>query len=134
MYNVSAVNVIYFTEGCFPMTDKTHELTMLLDFYGELLTQRQRDCFAMHYNEDLSLAEIAELCGISRQAVRDHIVHAEAALRQVEEKTGLLRRFSEQRLVMDSMARELAELKGIVSGEAAVLADSLASQLESIRN
>lgn len=116
------------------MTDKTHELTMLLDFYGELLTEKQRDCFAMHYNEDLSLAEIAELRGISRQAVRDHIVHAEAFLRETEEKTGLLRRFSEQRLVMDSMARELTELKKIVSGEAARLADSLAVQLESIRN
>lgn len=116
------------------MTDKTHELTMLLDFYGELLTQRQRDCFALHYNEDLSLAEIAELYGISRQAVRDHIVHAEAALRQVEEKTGLLRRFSEQRLVISSMARELAELKDMVTGKARDLADSLSAQLESIRS
>ena len=42
---------------------------MLLDFYGELLTERQRLCFDLHYNEDLSLSEIAEQCGISRQGV-----------------------------------------------------------------
>ena len=65
--------------------------SMLLDFYGELLTERQRSCYDLHVNEDLSLSEIAEQCGISRQGVWDNIRRAEQTLREIEEKTGLLR-------------------------------------------
>ena len=66
--------------------------SMLLDFYGELLTPRQRECCDLYYNEDLSLSEIAEACGISRQGAWDHIRRATAALEETEEKTGLIRR------------------------------------------
>ena len=58
------------------MKNQTYRMTMLLDFYGEILTQRQREFFDLYYNEDLSLAEIAENYGISRQGVRDAIVRA----------------------------------------------------------
>ncbi len=67
--------------------------SMLLDFYGELLPPRQRECFDLHYNEDLSLSEIAESLGISRQGAWDSIRHASDALEKIEEKTGLIRRF-----------------------------------------
>ena len=67
--------------------------SLLLDFYGELLTQRQRECYELHYNEDLSLSEIAEQCGISRQAAWENIRRASAAMEEVEDKTGLIRRF-----------------------------------------
>ena len=67
--------------------------TMLFDFYGELLTEKQREYFDLHYNEDLSLAEIAALTGISRQGVWDIIRRAEATLRDIEAKTGLVARF-----------------------------------------
>ena len=53
---------------------------MLLDFYGELLTDKQRECFDLHFNEDLSLSEIAEQLSISRQAVWDNIRRAELSL------------------------------------------------------
>ena len=66
--------------------------SMLLDYYGELLTPRQRECCDLYYNDDLSLSEIAEACGISRQAAWDHIRRATAALEETEEKTGLIRR------------------------------------------
>lgn len=66
--------------------------SMLLDYYGALLTPRQRECCELYYDEDLSLSEIAEACGISRQAAWDHIRRATAALEQTEEKTGLIRR------------------------------------------
>ena len=62
--------------------------TMLFDFYGELLTDKQREYFDLHYNEDLSLAEIAALTGISRQGVWDIIKRAEATLKEIEAKTG----------------------------------------------
>lgn len=66
---------------------------MLFDFYGELLTERQKEFFDLYYNEDLSLSEIAENNGISRQGVRDVIVRAEHIMQDVEDKTGLIRRF-----------------------------------------
>lgn len=116
------------------MGDKTLMMTMLLDFYGELLTPRQRSCFSMHYNEDLSLAEIAEILDISRQGVRDLIVRAEATLMETEEKTGLIKRFSEQKLVMDKMEAELRELAQLSEGKARELAQKLLAELDSIKD
>ena len=75
------------------MKNQTYRMTMLFDFYGDILTDRQRELFDLYYNEDLSLAEIAENCGISRQGVRDVIVRAEASMQEIEDKTGLIRRF-----------------------------------------
>ena len=73
------------------MKNQTYRMTMLFDFYGELLTDRQKEFFDLYYNEDLSLSEIAENEGISRQGVRDVIVRAEAAMQEIEDKTGLFR-------------------------------------------
>ena len=70
------------------MKNQTYRMTMLYDFYGELLTPRQKEFFDLYYNEDLSLAEIAENYGISRQGVRDVIVRAEAVMTDVEDRTG----------------------------------------------
>lgn len=75
------------------MKNQTYRMTMLFDFYGEVLTPRQKEFFDLYYNEDLSLAEIAENCGISRQGVRDVIVRAEAIMTDLEDKTGLMKRF-----------------------------------------
>ena len=58
------------------MKNQTFRMTMLFDFYGELLTDRQKEFYDLYYNEDLSLSEIAENYGISRQGVRDVIVRA----------------------------------------------------------
>ncbi len=70
------------------MADRTLQMTLLYDFYGDLLTDRQREIFDLYYNEDLSLAEIAQQYGISRQGVRANLMHAERTLLQMEEKTG----------------------------------------------
>ena len=75
------------------MKNQAYRMAMLFDFYGDLLTERQREFYDLYYNEDLSLAEIAENYGISRQGVRDVIVRAEAAMSEVEEKTHIIRRF-----------------------------------------
>lgn len=75
------------------MKNQTYRMTMLFDFYGEVLTPRQKEVFDLYYNEDLSLAEIAENYGISRQGVRDVIVRAEAIMTDLEDKTGLMKRF-----------------------------------------
>ena len=116
------------------MGDKTLMMTMLLDFYGELITPRQRSCFVMHYNEDLSLAEIAELMDISRQGVRDLIVRAEGTLMETEEKLGFVKRFSEQKLALDKMEAELRELIELTEGKGRALAEQLLCELSGIRD
>ena len=79
------------------MKSDTFHMSMLYDYYGELLTEKQKELFDLYYNEDLSLAEIAEHAGISRQGVRDVIVRAEAQMQEIEDKTGLIRRFEQMR-------------------------------------
>jgi len=85
------------------MKNQTYRMTMLYDFYGELLTERQREFFDFYYNDDLSLSEIAENAGISRQGVRDVIVRAEAQMQEIEDKTGLIRRFEQMRGHLDAI-------------------------------
>ena len=68
------------------------ELAILFDTYGEMLTDKQRDCFDMRYNQDLSLGEIAQELGVSRQAVNDNLSRTEAALRRMEENIGSVKR------------------------------------------
>lgn len=63
-------------------------MTLLYDYYGQLLTDKQRECFDLYYNQDYSLAEIAAEVGISRQGVHDSIARAETMLRHMEEKLG----------------------------------------------
>ena len=95
------------------MSDGRLRQTMLLDFYGELLTEKQRLCMDLHYNEDLSLAEIAENCGISRQGVRDVIVRAENAMTELEDKTGLVRRFLQMQQHVDRIITAAGDIKTI---------------------
>ena len=68
------------------------QMTLLFDYYGELLTDRQRMCFDLRHNQDLSLTEIAEELNVSRQGVHDNLSRAEALLMNMEEKTGCVRR------------------------------------------
>ena len=95
--------------------------SLLLDFYGELLTDKQRECCELHFNEDLSLAEIAEGVGISRQGVGDNIRRAEAALEEIEEKTGLIRRFSETQKGLEKLDGLVGRLLSLPLGEEAAL-------------
>ena len=73
------------------------ELILLYDYYGELLTDRQRECFELRYYQDFSLGEIGQELGISRQGVYDNITRAEARMIKMEEKTGCVRRSLQSR-------------------------------------
>lgn len=72
---------------------KNLNMALLLDFYGEMLTEKQRTFISYYYNDDLSLAEIAANEGITRQGVRDAIKRAEGQLINMEERLGLVTRF-----------------------------------------
>ena len=68
------------------------ELVLLFDTYGGMLTDKQRECFDMRHNQDLSLGEIADIMGVSRQAVNDNLTRTEALLRRMEENIGCVKR------------------------------------------
>ena len=84
---------------------ETVEMILLFDYYGDLLTDRQRLCLDMHYNQDLSLGEIAEIMGVSRQAVFDNLTRTEALLRRMEENIGCVKRD----IAVRKAAREILE-------------------------
>ena len=114
------------------MSDGRLKQTMLLDFYGELLNEKQRLCLDLHYNEDLSLAEIAEQCGISRQGVWDNIRRGESALEDIENKTGLLRRFEENRSALENIREMIGELAAMTQGEASEKAARAAEEIAAV--
>jgi len=77
------------------MFQKDMKYSLLLDFYGDILSERKREIIELYYNEDLSLAEVSEITGISRQGVRDSVKKTESELMQLEEKLGLAKRFED---------------------------------------
>jgi len=93
---------------------KNLEISVLLDFYGQLLTEKQREVVGLYYDEDLSLAEIAEHAGITRQGVRDCIKRAENLLLDCEEKLGHVRRFDEIQKGLDQIISCAAQLKDVL--------------------
>jgi len=68
------------------------EVTLLFDTYGDMLTEKQREYLDMRYNQDMSLGEIAQMQGVSRQAVHDNLVRTENLLRRMEENIGCVKR------------------------------------------
>ena len=101
--------MLYFTDKTVKgsvIVAKNLEVSYLLDFYGDILTQKQHDFLIYYYDEDLSLSEIAENEGITRQGVRDAIKRAEAQLFEMEKKLGVAAKFGE-------MSKGLNEIKAL---------------------
>ena len=76
------------------MKNKPFEMCMLYDFYGEILTAKQKELFDLYYNDDLSLSEISENLGITRQGVRDAIRRGSAELLLLEQRLALREKFA----------------------------------------
>lgn len=91
--------------------DEILHLTLLFDFYGELLTEKQKQVFALHYQDDLSLTEIGEELSVSRQAVRDQLKRTEKILLDYEEKLGLVSRFQAQKKDVRQMLDIMEEME-----------------------
>lgn len=108
MYDMSGVKGNSLTGGTF--MDNV-QMLLLFDYYGELLTERQRMCFDLKYNQDLSLAEIAQELGVSRQGVFDNITRAEAHMVNMEEKTGCVRRLLQTRQAVEQVLEVIAPLR-----------------------
>ena len=92
---------------------KNLEIALLFDFYGEMITDKQRDVVELYYNDDLSLSEIAENEGITRQGVRDSIKRAETQLTEMEERLGLVRRFGEMREKLEEIRQAVRDIQEI---------------------
>ena len=120
------------------MKNQTYRMTMLFDFYGEVLTPRQKEFFDLYYNEDLSLAEIAENYGISRQGVRDVIVRAEAIMTDLEDKIGLMKRFLQMQqqvqAILDAAEKiQTVNYRQYDNPELARLADEIARSAQALK-
>ena len=96
------------------------ELVLLFDTYGGMLTDKQRDCVDMRHTQDLSLGEIAEILGVSRQAVNDNLSRTEALLRRMEENIGSVKRD----MLIRNAVQEILEAAAVLdaSSDPAVLA------------
>ena len=113
------------------MKSDTFTMSMLFDFYGDLLTDKQKELFDLYYNEDLSLSEIAEHAEISRQGVRDAIVRAETILRDTEDRLRLVRRYGS----IESKVRKIAEEADYIGRvNAQVRNYEIAAHVETIQN
>lgn len=93
------------------MIDKTLEMNLLYDFYGALLPEKQQEILRLHYEEDYSLAEIADEVSITRQGVHDAMKKADRSLHQYEEKLGLVGRSKRIRQALAGIDDSLAALQ-----------------------
>jgi len=113
------------------MKEKSLELVLLFDFYAPLLTDKQREFFDLYYNEDLSLGEIAENAGITRQGVRDAIQRVETVLRETEDRLHLAARYGH---ISEDMEHVLERVQDIaILNATRFFNDQLARDLEAIR-
>ena len=101
------------------------ELALLLDYYGSMLTDKQKECFDMRYNQDLSLAEIGQELGVSRQAVNDNLTRTEALLRRMEENIGCVKR---DKLVRKA-ARDILEAAAVLDASSDPAVSALARRI-----
>lgn len=92
------------------MLDKITETSLLFDFYGNLLTDKQRRVMSLYHEENLSLGEIADEDNVSRQAVHISLKKAEKALYEYEDKLGLVKRWQDNLKLIDNIGSKLRSI------------------------
>lgn len=108
---------------------KDLNIIILLDVYGQLLTEKQRSAIDMYYNADLSLAEIGEEIDISRQGVRESIKQGERHLMNYEEKLGIVERFRSISAKLNSMNELLLKSDCIYKEKLLEIADEISKEI-----
>lgn len=109
---------------------KTIKITMLFDFYGSLLTDKQQEIIKSYFFNDLSLSEIGANIGISRQGVYDHLHRSEASLKDYEAKLGLLKKYNRIRAKINDLEKIMTD-KGILIEDKN---EDLRKKMESIKS
>ncbi|ADO77070.1 helix-turn-helix protein YlxM/p13 family protein [Halanaerobium praevalens DSM 2228] len=112
------------------MLKKTIKITMLFDFYGSLLTDKQQEIIKSYFFNDLSLSEIGANIGISRQGVYDHLHRSEASLKDYEAKLGLLKKYNRIRAKINDLEKIMTD-KGILIEDKN---EDLRKKMESIKS
>jgi predicted DNA-binding protein YlxM (UPF0122 family) len=87
--------------------DKNVRMSILFEIYGNILTNKQAETVELYYNDNLSLAEIAENLNITRQGVRENLVKAEGKMLEMEEKLGLLKKKQEREKLISEIISEI---------------------------
>lgn len=113
------------------MKQDAYAMTLLFDYYGELLTEKQKTCFDLYYNQDLSLSEIAEEAGITRQGVHDTLARAESVLWNMEDKTGCIARAERTQAALREICASAQALLSV--SEASAQARKILSAAEKIK-
>lgn len=90
--------------------DKNLEISLLFDFYGQMLKDTQREAVSLYYNDDLSLKETADILGISRQGVRDALNRAKLSLYNFENNLGLCKRFMDTQNGLESILENAKQI------------------------
>lgn len=109
------------------------EMALLLDYYGGMLTEKQRECFDMRYNQDLSLGEIGEALGVSRQAVCDNLTRTEALLRRMEQNIGCVSRNKLTRKALQSISQAAEVLARNPDPQVSELAGQILAAAQSLK-
>ncbi|MGB9819315.1 MAG: YlxM family DNA-binding protein [Thermovenabulum sp.] len=108
------------------------KLSLLYDFYGALLTEKQREYFELHYFNDLSLNEIAQHFNVTRQGVFDIIHRSLEFLKQCEEKLGLVERYLKQKKVLERIKSQLEEIRPYINSEGSGILERAIRDLEKL--
>lgn len=109
---------------------KNLKMSLLLDFYAPALTDKQRDVLTLYYNEDLSLAEIAQGSGITRQGVRDCIKRGEAIMTELEQQLGFAEWYNRVKIAAGRMREDLHELQAANEAGAVALVNKKIAEIE----
>ncbi|MBQ7669551.1 MAG: winged helix-turn-helix transcriptional regulator [Clostridia bacterium] len=114
------------------MFQKDMTVSLLLDFYGDILSEHKRGIMEMYYDEDMSLAEISEQVGISRQAVREIIKKSESELSNLENTLGLVKKFDKLKHDLDTIKNELRAASDVSGKDSKGIIDRVIVEIDGL--